>query len=91
MAPAEQVEHGKLPDRRSDGGLVLVGVLGVDHLGIVLFGQTLLEAVDALAEVAHQVGDLAAAAKQDQGDGAQNQPVPDAERTHETSPKLLKS
>src|ERR1700761_280058 len=59
----------------SDRGLVLVGVFGVDHLGLVLLGQALLEAVDALAEVAHQVGDLAAAAEQDQGHKAQQQPM----------------
>src|ERR1700748_2127022 len=54
--------------RFSDRGLVLVADLGVDHLGVflVVLRQALLEAVDALAEVAHKVRDLAPAAEQDQ-------------------------
>src|SRR5690349_17206340 len=67
---------------QSDRGLVLVGFLGVDHFGLFLFGQALLEAIDALAEVAHQIRDLAPAAKEHQRDHRQDQNMPDAEATH---------
>ena len=50
----------------------------------LLVGEALLEAVDALGEVAHQVGNLAAAAEQDQRDRSHQQDMPDAQATHET-------
>src|ERR1700761_7165126 len=75
---------GRRPARgNSDRGLVLVGVFGVDHLGVVLLGQPLLEAVDAFAEVAHQVGHLATATEQDQGHQAQKHPMDPAQTTHD--------
>ena len=51
--------------------------------GLVV-GQALLEALDALGDVTHQVGNLAAAEQQhdDQND---QRPVPDRHRTHETN------
>src|SRR5262249_40425901 len=46
------------------------------------------EGVDALSGIAHQVGELAAPAKEQQGHDGQNENVPDAERAHETLPRL---
>ena len=47
---------------------------------LVVIVQPLLEAVDAPAKIAHQVGNLAAAPKQHQRDQRQDQNMPDAER-----------
>src|SRR5882724_10603784 len=92
MLPAENIEHSPRSRQRLDADFVFAhsrfsGSFGAKGARLILaFGQALLEAVDALAEVAHQVGDLAAPAEQDQGDRAQDQKVPDAQCAHENSP-----
>ena len=48
-------------------------------LGVLRIVQALAKALDALGDVAHQVGNLAAAAEQQQRDDRQNQNVPDAQ------------
>src|SRR5579862_2699805 len=67
----------------ADGVLLFVGSLGVDGLGILRRVQAFAEAADALGEIAHQIGQLAAAAEQQQHDRRQDQNVPDAQATHE--------
>src|SRR5215813_8272591 len=68
--------------------------LGRDRLGgvarltgllrrcLFLVADALLEGRQALAEVAHQLGNLAATAKQQQHDGQHDEPMPYAEATH---------
>jgi len=51
-------------------------------LGLVIVRHALLEGLDALGEVTHQVGNLAASTEQQQADGKDNDPVPNAHRTH---------
>src|ERR1043166_6902632 len=50
--------------------------------GLFLFGQALLERFDALGEVAHDVGNLAAPAEQQQADRKQDDPMPNAQAAH---------
>src|SRR5262245_6587280 len=57
------------------GRLVLLGRL-------IVLGHALLEAFDALGHVAHDRGNLAAAAKHQQGHRQEQQPVPNAQATH---------
>src|SRR3546814_336823 len=49
---------------------------------LVLFFQALLEGVDALTHVTHQLRNLAAAAEQDQHNGQHDEPVPDTKTSH---------
>src|SRR4051812_45319616 len=56
-------------------GLVLLGRL-------VVFRHALLEALYALGHVAHDRGNLAAAAEQQQRHGEEDEPMPDAQATH---------
>src|SRR5271163_95263 len=51
--------------------------------GAIVIGHALLEGFDALGDVAHHVRNLAAPAEHQQKDGADDQPMPDAQRTHE--------
>src|SRR5262249_54644238 len=60
----------------------LAGVLRGLDLGGVVLGQPLLEGLDARREVAHQLGDLAAAAEQHERDHDDEQPMYPAEGTH---------
>src|SRR3546814_5402492 len=48
----------------------------------LLFFQALLEGVDALTHVTHQLRNLAAAAEQDQHNGQHDEPVPDTKTSH---------
>src|SRR5262249_23815787 len=48
----------------------------------VLVGQALLEALHALGDVAHQIGNLASPEQEDDYED-DDQPVPDAEGTHQ--------
>jgi hypothetical protein len=48
-----------------------------------VIGHALLEGFDAFGDIAHHVRNLAAAAEDQQKYGADDQPVPDAQRTHE--------
>src|SRR6478735_6875313 len=68
--------------RRFDA-LVLDGLrrLGLDRLGRFLVGHALLEGLDALGDVAHQLGNLAAS-EQQHDDDAHDDPMPDAYATH---------
>src|SRR5215510_134888 len=52
--------------------------LGRLGLGLVLFREPLLERLDALGKVAHQLGDLAAPAEQQEAHRQNDNPVPDA-------------
>src|SRR5580658_1715039 len=61
------------PDRRVGLG---------SRLGLVL-GQALLEGLYALGDVPHHVGNLAAPAEHQKNDGADDEPMPDAQRAHE--------
>src|SRR5436190_7586338 len=68
--------------RRRRGHRLMVDSLGVglDRLvGLVLVRKTLLERLDALGEVAHQFGNLAATAEQQEHDGSRDDPVPNAQ------------
>src|SRR3546814_14399016 len=51
----------------------------------IVFRHALLEALDALGDVAHHIG-KAPLAEQQQDDHAENEPAPDAQTTHPTSP-----
>src|SRR3546814_12285597 len=51
----------------------------------IVFRHALLEALDALGDVAHHIG-KAPLAEQQQDDHAENEPVPDAQTTHRKSP-----
>src|SRR5713226_202417 len=57
-----------------------LGLLRLRFRGLVL-GHALLEGLDALRDVAHQLGDLSAAEHQ-QDDGDDDDPVPNTQRTH---------
>ena len=48
----------------------------------LLFLQALFEGIDAGAHVLHELGDLAAAAEQQQHDGQHDQPMPNAKASH---------
>src|SRR3546814_14463103 len=52
---------------------------------LLVFSHALLEAFDALGDIAHHVG-KPALAEQQHHDDANYQPMPDAERTHGNSP-----
>ena len=68
-----------------DFALLMLQVTALLHrLGRVLVGHALLEALDALGDVAHQFGNLAAT-EQQQDDRKDDQPMPDAE----TAPSAL--
>ena len=56
-------------------------LLGRIGLGDGVVGHALLEGLDALRDVAHQIGNLAAA-EQQQDDCDHDDPVPNAKRTH---------
>src|SRR6266700_6242082 len=66
-------------------GLMLDRLAGLGSLGLasrlVLFLHALLEGLDALGDVAHQLGDLAPAEQQKQ-DGDHDDPVPNAQAAH---------
>src|ERR1700722_1581644 len=81
-----------------DGRLVglLLGQRGVQGAGlahrsvlaffvVIVRSDILLEGFDTLAEFAHQIADLAGAEQQQHHDH-DNQPVPDAQSTHDNSP-----
>jgi hypothetical protein len=53
---------------------------------VVMIGQTLAEAFDALGDIAHDIGNLSAAAEHKNGDEGQNQNMPDTQRTHCNAP-----
>jgi hypothetical protein len=57
--------------------------IGFRSLGGVVVGHALLEGFNATRDIAHHVGNLIAASKHQQDDGADDQPVPDAQGTHE--------
>src|SRR6266550_1703603 len=67
--------------RRRRHRLMVNGLgVGLDRLvGLVLVRKTLLERLDALGEVAHQLGNLAATAEQQEHDGSRDDPVPNAQ------------
>src|SRR5215475_1895871 len=50
----------------------------------VVVREALLEAFDALGEIAHDVGKLAAPTEQDQHDRCDQQKMPNAQAAHET-------
>src|SRR5664279_545201 len=59
------------------------GIAGTRNLGLcLLFRETLLEGFDALGDIPHDVGNLAFAAKHDQNDGSDNDPMPDRQTAH---------
>ena len=57
--------------------------------GLVVVGEPLLEALHALGDVAHQVGNLAPPEKKHDHEN-DDQPMPDAERTHQLTPNLCR-
>src|SRR3546814_2162543 len=76
------------------GGLVLGLVIRLQRAGFAFGGglvllvllQAALEGGDALAHVAHQFRDLATAPEKDEHDREHDQPVPNAEATHNCLP-----
>src|SRR5215216_7103703 len=82
--------HG-LGGARLDGLriVLLEGVVLLDRL--LVLGHALLEALDALGHVTHDRRDLAAAAEQQEGNGQEDQPVPDAQATHVSVTPLRRS
>src|SRR5271166_5033243 len=56
---------------------------GLRGVGDFLVGHALLEGLNALGDIAHHVRNLAAPAEDQQQDGADDEPVPDAQRAHE--------
>src|SRR5215468_5646186 len=58
-------------------------LLGLGRLfRLLVFRETLLERLDALGEVAHQLGNLTASAKQQKANRQHDDPMPNAHRTH---------
>src|SRR3546814_4765757 len=70
----------------SDLRRVLIDALGIlaglAVLLLAVFLEALLEGVDALSHVAHQLRNLAAAAEQDQDHRQHDEPVPDTTASH---------
>ena len=58
---------------------------------LVVLRHALLEGFDALGDVAHDVGNLALAAEQQQRDRSEQHPVPDAKATHDRHPRLARA
>src|SRR6185503_19574371 len=52
-------------------------------IGRLVFSHALLERLDALGNVAHQIGNLSAPAEKQKPDGKNHDPVPHAQRAHE--------
>src|SRR3954468_15602186 len=62
------------------GGLMIDGLgIGLGFLDLLVFAHALLEGLDALREVAHQLRNLAAPAEQQQADRQHDDPVPNAQ------------
>src|SRR5262249_44185492 len=88
--PGSDLRGAVMPDvaRRRGRGLrgdrlgAVAGLAGLDGRRLFLAADTLLEGRQALAEIAHQLRDLAATAKQQQHDGQHDEPMPYAEATH---------
>src|SRR3546814_441961 len=76
LVPVVRGSHRGLPVDR------LGIVFGLAVLLLVLIFQALLEGVDALTHVTHQLRNLAAAAEQDQHNGQHDEPVPDTKTSH---------
>ena len=73
--------------RRPGAGAVLEARRRGRRLGrLVVLGHAFLERFDALGDVAHDVGDLAFAAEQQQRDRREQHPVPNAQATHGVFP-----
>src|SRR5689334_13151558 len=53
---------------------------------LLVLGHALLEAFDALGNVAHNRGNLAAAAEHQERDGQKQQPMPNTQATHSLAP-----
>src|SRR5690606_32811705 len=70
-------------DRSLD--LVCLVIDRLRRIGRLVIRHALLEALDALGDIAHQFRNLAAA-KQQQHHHQNDQPMPDAERTHFATP-----
>src|SRR5271169_5241005 len=89
MAICDQLRSNMkdVPADGSAGGFVLAAQIGLDGLVVALGGlgfflHALLEGRDALAQILHQIGNLAAPPEDDEDDQKQDKPVPDAKRSH---------
>src|SRR5262245_8097959 len=69
-------------------GIVVDGPDGAVRRLRFVFLQAALEAFDPLRDVAHHVGDLVAAAEQDQHHNEQDEPMPNRKSTHNSTPSM---